>query len=126
MGFDDGLPSERGRRNAHFFPLMEAIARDCGCRFLVVPVPPRGDLRGSKRALREALGSTSLEVLDVVPALRRALRADGRSPQALHFTHDAHLNAYGNRLYARAIADAVDWDAALASSSESQKDTLAE
>jgi len=51
-------------------------------------------------------------VLDVVPALRAELAAEGLPPAALHFRHDAHLNATGNRLFARAIADAIDWGAA--------------
>lgn len=93
------------------FAALEEIARDCHCRLFVAPVPPRGDLEGSRRALRRVVGDRWLEVIDVVPAMRAALERDGRRPSALHYTHDAHLNGYGNRLYAEALADAIDWDA---------------
>lgn len=111
LGIDDAVRRARLPRVRAVWREIEAIARGCDCRFVVVPVPPRGDLRGSLRVLRDAVGPTPLEVLDVVPALRTELAAEGLPPAALHFRHDAHLNATGNRLFARAIADAIDWGA---------------
>ena len=110
LGIDDAVRESRRPRLAAVWREIEALAAGCDCRFLVVPVPPRGDLGGSRRAYAEVAGDASLEMLDVVPALRRALRAEGLPESALHFSHDAHLNATGNRLFARAIADAVDWE----------------
>jgi len=114
LGIDDAVRRERWPRVRAAWRDVEALARACDCRFVVVPVPPRGEPGGSLHALRRALGPTDLEVIDVVPALRRALAEAGRPVQALHFAHDAHLNAFGNRLYARAIAEAIDWEEARA------------
>jgi len=112
LGVDDALRREQAPRVKQAWRDVERLARDCDCRFAVVPVPPRGDLRGSWRAYQSSAGETSLEGIDVVPALRAALTAARRPASSLHFAADAHLNAYGNRLFARAIADAIDWDAA--------------
>ena len=50
------------------------------------------------------------EVVDVLPDMVRALERDGRTPADLFFVHDNHLNAYGNRLFGRAVARTLTAD----------------
>lgn len=112
LGLDrEELARRRGRVRAAFAGL-EALAADCRCRLAVIPVPPRGDLAGSARALEAAAAGTGLEVVDVLPRVRAILERDGRPPAALHGARDNHLNAYGNRVFGEAVADALDWDPA--------------
>jgi lysophospholipase L1-like esterase len=85
----------------------EALAAACGCRVLVAPVPPRSDPRGSLAMWGRIAGGLSLEVVDVLPALERALAARGLRHADLYFEHDNHLNALGNELYGRAVAEAL-------------------
>jgi lysophospholipase L1-like esterase len=89
------------------FEGLEALGRDCACRLLIVPVPARRDLAASLRVLQGQIGSLELEVVDVLPHMVRALERDGRVPSDLFFVHDNHLNAYGNRLFGRAVARAL-------------------
>ena len=51
----------------------------------------------------------SVESARTAAWLARLLRADGREVRDLYFTNDNHLNAYGNRLFARALAESVPW-----------------
>jgi lysophospholipase L1-like esterase len=89
------------------FEGLEALGRDCTCRLLIVPVPARRELTGSLRILRRQIADLDLEVVDVAPHMVRALARDGRAPPDLFFVHDNHLNAYGNRLFGRAVARAL-------------------
>ena len=89
------------------FADLERLAVGCDCRLLVVPVPARKSLDGSLRVFRKYVGDTALDVVDVVPALERRLREDGRGPLDLYWKNDNHLNAYGNRLFAKALAAAI-------------------
>jgi hypothetical protein len=86
---------------------LERLGRDCACRLIVAPVPPRRSPEGSLRVFLGQAQGLALEVVDVLPALRRMLARDGKEHRDLYFEHDAHLNRYGNALYARALADAL-------------------
>ena len=44
-----------------------------------------------------------------MPAIERMLAKDGSEPADLFWVNDNHLNAYGNRLFARALAAAALW-----------------
>jgi lysophospholipase L1-like esterase len=56
---------------------------------------------------RRWIGETELELVDAVPAMERMLAEDGRSASDLFWANDNHLNAYGNRLFALALAEAA-------------------
>jgi lysophospholipase L1-like esterase len=109
LGIDEAVKRARRPRLRAVFADLEALARGCGCRFLVVPVPPRRSLDGSLRVLRRWIEDTELELVDVVPAIEKMLAEDGRRASDLFWANDNHLNAYGNRLFARALAEAVPW-----------------
>lgn len=108
LGLDAPTLRARRARVGAVFDDLEAIARDCDCRFRIVPVPGRGDLGGSLRAAGAAVGNRDLRILDVLPAMDAILREDGRRRDALHFVHDAHLNSYGNEVFGRAIARSLE------------------
>jgi lysophospholipase L1-like esterase len=107
LGIDDAVKRERRPRLRAVFADLEELARGCGCRFLVAPVPPRRSLDGSLRVFRRWVGDAELELIDAVPAMERMLAEDGRSASDLFWANDNHLNAYGNRLFARALAEAA-------------------
>jgi lysophospholipase L1-like esterase len=109
LGIDAAVKRERRPRLRQVHDDLVALAAGCDCRLVVVPVPPRRRLDGSLRVFRRAIGADSLEVVDVVPALERMLAEDGREPADLFWVNDNHLNAYGNRLFARALAEAGLW-----------------
>ena len=77
-----------------------------------MPVPARRELGASLRLAREVASGLPLPIVDVLPGMRERLAADGREPADLYFRHDAHLNAYGHRVFAEALADAVRWGGA--------------
>jgi lysophospholipase L1-like esterase len=108
LGIDPKTLRSRRPQVHRVFQEIDAIAARCNCRFVVVPVPPRDDLAGSLRAARRAAAGTRLEIVDVLPAMRELLAADGRGPKALH-APDNHLNVYGNRIFGRAIARTLEW-----------------
>jgi len=97
-----------------FRDLLE-LSRSCDCRLVVVPVPPRRRIDGSLNLLKRWLGDISLEIVDVVPAMKRMLEEDHREPADLFWVNDNHLNAYGNRLFARALAESGLWRPAASS-----------
>ena len=109
LSIDENLRRQRLALLERTFSDLEALAVDCDCRLLFVPVPPRRRLDGSAVVLRKLVRGRALEVVDVVPAIVNKLRADGREVADLFFVNDSHLNAYGNRLFARALADAIPW-----------------
>jgi len=109
LGIDEARRRERAAHVRAAFAGLEAFARECDCRVVVAPVPPRRSLDGSRRVLGRWLGGAALPVVDVVPAMERMLAEDGRVPADLFWVHDNHLNAYGNRLFARALAQADLW-----------------
>ncbi len=84
---------------------LEALPAECDCRVVVAPIPARNDPEGSLRLFRREARGRDIEVVDVLPAMRRMWERDGRAHRDLYFAHDAHLNAYGNELYARALAE---------------------
>jgi len=83
------------------------LGERCACRVVVAPVPPRSDAFGSERIWRRRAPSAPLELLDVRHRIERMRRDDGRAHADLYFRYDAHLNAYGNELFGRAVADAL-------------------
>ncbi len=109
LGIDEARVREQAAQLRAAFAGLEAFARECDCRVVIAPVPPRRSLDGSRRVLGRWLGDAALPVVDVVPAMERMLAEDGRTPADLFWVHDNHLNAYGNRLFARALAQADLW-----------------
>jgi hypothetical protein len=112
LGLDPQTRRARRATLAGIFRDLGALARSSGCRFVIVPVPPRRAPDASRRLLearigRALLAEAGLELLDVVPALERRLAAEGLAPADLYWVHDAHLNARGNALFGRAVADAL-------------------
>lgn len=89
---------------------LAALSQQYGFAVVVAPVPARGDPRGSLSMLHEWAPAAVLQpfaVVDVVPAVERQLAAERLGWPDLFWRHDAHLNAAGNRLYALAVADAM-------------------
>ena len=109
LGIDAVVLRERRPRLRAAYADLEALAESCDCRLALVPVPPRRQLDGSVRVLRRSLGNSSLAVVDVVPAIESMLATDGSEPADLFWVNDNHLNAYGNRLFARALAETALW-----------------
>ena len=109
LGIDDAVKRERRPLLRELFAELEEMASSCGCRFVVVPVPPRRSLDGSLRAFQRWMGDTELEIVDVVPAIERLLERDGRRASDLFWVNDNHLNAYGSRLFAQALAQDGLW-----------------
>lgn len=108
-------PDERRRRAAWPRQSFEALARfaaSCECGLVLAPVPARRELDASLGLARRLADGLPLAIVDVLPRLRAALARDGREPADLFFAYDAHLSAYGNRLFAEALADALAWPAA--------------
>jgi lysophospholipase L1-like esterase len=83
--------------------LLETSAAACDCRFLVVPVPPRSDARGSAD-IWSRRGSPALETFDVLPRIEEERVANGLAHEDLYFVRDSHLNARGNAMSGRALA----------------------
>jgi lysophospholipase L1-like esterase len=108
LGIDARVRQARGARLGAVFRELVRFSESCNCRLLVVPVPPAADAKGSLDLWRRNARTTALEVLDVVPALEQIRRRDGREHSDLYFENDNHFNAYGNALYARAIADFLE------------------
>jgi lysophospholipase L1-like esterase len=105
-------PEELHRREAWPRASFEALARfaeRCDCGLVIVPVPARRDLAASLELARGLAAGLPLEIVDVLPRMRAALARDGREPADLFFRYDAHLDGYGNRLFAEALADAIAW-----------------
>jgi lysophospholipase L1-like esterase len=109
LGIDDALHRRRAQQLRQSFADLAAFAAECDCSVVVAPVPPRRELAGSLRVLRRWIGAAALPVVDVVPAMERMLAEDGRTRLDLYWTHDNHLNDYGNELFARALAEANLW-----------------
>jgi lysophospholipase L1-like esterase len=87
---------------------LEAIAAGCRCRLLVAPVPPRSRAEGSLATWRRRAGERALELADPLPAIERMRREQGLEHEDLYFVHDNHLNAAGNALYGRALAELLE------------------
>ncbi|HEX5053643.1 MAG TPA: SGNH/GDSL hydrolase family protein [Planctomycetota bacterium] len=109
-----GLAVERGR--APQAPLEQAfrdlasLARRYSFAVLVAPVPARHEPRGSMQVLTSWVPAQILQpfaVVDVVPAVERLLASEHLAYRELFWTHEDHLNAAGNRLYALALADSL-------------------
>jgi lysophospholipase L1-like esterase len=94
------------------FEELARFASECACRLIVVPVPARRELGASRDLVRELVKGLPLEVVDVLARMRGQLEKDQREPADLYFRYDAHLNAYGNRVFAEMLAESVDWKAA--------------
>ena len=105
-------PAEERRRERWPRESFEALARfaaSCECGLVVVPVPARRELEASLGLARGLAEGLPLPIVDVLPRMRAALARDGRPESDLFVRYDAHLSAYGNRLFAEALADAIDW-----------------
>lgn len=89
------------------FEAFRERARRGGFPLWVVPVPPREAPGRSLQVFRRAVGPSVAEVIDLQPALHAALERDGRPFGALYWRWDAHFDAYGNRLFGEALADAL-------------------
>jgi hypothetical protein len=100
-------PAAGVRRHRLALQGLEQLASSCDCRLLVAPVPPRRDPEASREIWSRRAAGTSLELLDVLPALARARRELGAAHEDLYFVHDNHLNVLGNELYGRAVAEAL-------------------
>jgi len=104
------------RRRAHLadwnraLAQLEAIAAGCDCRLLVAPVPPRTRAEGSLEIWRRRAGERGLELADLLPRIAELRRAEGLAHADLYFVHDSHLNAVGNALYGRALAEYLTSD----------------
>jgi lysophospholipase L1-like esterase len=107
LGID--LPEREARRPRlrAVWEEVRALASRCGCRFVVVPVPPRRSLSGSRDVLVSQVGDVGLPIVDVVPSIERALDQKGLARGDLYWVHDNHLNAAGNELFGRAVAEAL-------------------
>ena len=81
------------------------MARRHGFRPLLVPVPALTDPRGSLEVLKRDGGDPPVPVLDITARLAAIARAEQRSHRDLYYRYDNHLNADGQRLFARAIAE---------------------
>jgi hypothetical protein len=75
-------------------------------------VPARRELGASLALARDLAQGLPLEVVDELPRMQKQHDADGRTPADLYFRHDAHLNAYGNQVFGKALADTVAWPGA--------------
>ena len=105
LGIDEATRRARREDWSRALAELEAIAAACQCRLLVAPVPPRSQPDGSLEVWRRQAGGHALELVDLLPAMERLRRAENLERADLYFEHDNHLNALGNALYARALAD---------------------
>ncbi len=96
-------PSVGRRRWAEAVARLEAVAGSCDCRFVVVPVPPRSDARGSADVWARR-GSERLAVYDAAPAIAAERERVGWRHEDLYFLRDSHFNARGNEAFGRALA----------------------
>jgi len=109
LGITPELLRERAPRGRESFEALARFAERCECGLVVVPVPARRELEASLALARGVSVGLPLQIVDVLPGIRAALARDGCEPSDLFFRYDAHLNDYGNRLFAEAVADAIDW-----------------
>ena len=105
LGLTKEVVAERSQRLAGVLRELERLGRECDCRLIVAPAPPRREAKGSLRIFRREARGLDLEIVDVLPAMHRMWEGDGREHRDLYFEHDSHLNVYGNALYARALAE---------------------
>jgi hypothetical protein len=103
LGVDAASRRQREPALERALAALERSARDCGCRFVVAPVPAKAGLAGSLRVFRERAAGRSFEILDVAPVIQRALDERGLALEDLFFEHDAHLDALGNELFGAAV-----------------------
>jgi lysophospholipase L1-like esterase len=109
LGLTPDVLASRADRPRQSFEALARFASQCECALLVAPVPARRELGASLELARSVARGLPLEIVDVLPGIRARLAAAGKSPADLFFVHDAHLNAWGNRVFAEALADAVSW-----------------
>lgn len=100
-----------------------ALAESEGFALVVVPVPAKALPEASLRLLRSRVSIPGLEVIDLVGAMRRLVAADGGVWQDLYWKRDAHFNAEGNRVFARALGDSLAGVLGAASDSADPSDT---
>jgi lysophospholipase L1-like esterase len=113
LGLTPELLQAREALPRRSFEELARFAAECDCRVIVVPVPARRELAASRDRVRELVrGLPALEVVDVLARMRGQLEKDEREPADFYFRYDAHLNAYGNRVFASMLAESVDWKAA--------------
>jgi lysophospholipase L1-like esterase len=103
-----GRPQRRPGPSLHrILREFESLARSEGFRLVVVPVPPKALPDASLRLLRSSVSIPGLQVIDLIGAMQSLVAADGRTWQELYWKRDAHFSPEGNRVFARALADAL-------------------
>ncbi len=108
LGIDDATRQRRAPDLARALSDLERIARSCGCRFVVAPVPAKVGLEGSGEVFRGRTRAGAFEILDVAPVLRRRLDERGLALPDLFFVHDAHLAVLGNELFGEAVFELLE------------------
>ena len=110
------LPKEEpSRARARLASTLEALAelsRSCDCRLVVAPMPPKDEADGSLHVWRGTAGGLGLELVDALPVLARLRREEGLAHADLYFERDNHLNARGQELFGRALAELLAVDPA--------------
>jgi lysophospholipase L1-like esterase len=103
-----GRPQQRPDPSLHkILQEFVTLARSEGFALVVVPVPPKALPDASLRLLRSRVPIPGLQVIDLVDAMRRLVAADGGTWQDLYWERDPHFSPEGNRVFARALADAL-------------------
>jgi hypothetical protein len=85
----------------------ESLATSHGFQFLIAPVPQVQNLSASLQSLRRDTLEMSSQVLDVNSELVSLMRKESLDREDLYWRRDNHLNATGNRVFARAVARAL-------------------
>ena len=107
-GEHPGKTKTRGKGGLReVFLAFARLAEAWNFQLLVVPVPSREEPGRSLSTYRGEAGAVGIETLDVQASLLRSLRRDTRNFADLYWRWDAHLNEYGNAVFAEAVAEAL-------------------
>jgi lysophospholipase L1-like esterase len=104
------LPDLAPELMPNLFTQFEALAEEYDFQIYVVPVPGKGDPRGSLTVLEQSLDGREwphMEIVDVYPAIEEQYRADGYQRSDLYFVYDGHFNRYGYAVFGQAVAAAL-------------------
>jgi lysophospholipase L1-like esterase len=103
-----------GRRHVREDPSLLRILQDTvtlaeseGFELVVAPVPPRARPHASLQVFRRQVPLPGLHVLDLVDGMRALAVAEGEGWRDLYWKRDPHFSPEGNRIFARALADAL-------------------
>ena len=109
---DAGFPLEVNddpRKLDALFQEMLAFSREENFHLLVIPLPGRvHGAASSLDALRANISPETFEALDVIqlaPLIASILARDNKQNADLFWKNDGHFNAYGNQVYAEAVAE---------------------